>query len=53
MKTSLASPAASLPAGVGYLTFIGYFQVGVGSLSALCLAFIAMLITLSIVGIKG
>jgi hypothetical protein len=25
----------------------------VGSLSALCLAFIAMLITLSIVGIKG
>ncbi len=35
MKTSPASPAASLPAGVGYLTFMGFFQVGVGSLSAL------------------
>lgn len=35
MKTSPASPAASLPAGVGYLTFLGFFQVGVGALSVL------------------
>lgn len=35
MKTSIATPTGALPAGVGYLTFLGYFQVGIGALSVL------------------
>lgn len=35
MNTSIASTPAPLPAGVGYLTFMGFFQIGVGALTVL------------------
>lgn len=39
MNSPTASPSAPLPAGVGYLTFMGYFQVGIGVLTLLFSAF--------------
>jgi len=35
MKTSITIPTSVFPRGVGYLTFMGYFQIGVGLLTVL------------------
>lgn len=35
MKTSMSIPSSVFPRGVGYLTFMGYFQIGVGLLTVL------------------
>lgn len=40
----MSSPSSTFPRGVGYLTFMGYFQIGVGLLTVIISAFAILII---------